>query len=72
MDGNLELALAGYNGGPNRILRKWREAGGRDDDLDLFLERLDISESQAYVKRILVLSDSYRQLYPAYAQKQSS
>jgi soluble lytic murein transglycosylase len=72
MDGNLELALAGYNGGPNRILRKWREAGGRDDELDLFLERLDISESQAYVKRILVLSDSYRQLYPAYAAKQSS
>jgi len=67
MDGNVELALAGYNGGPNRILRKWREAGSRDDELDLFLERLDISESQAYVKRILVLSDSYRQLYPAYS-----
>jgi soluble lytic murein transglycosylase-like protein len=72
MDGNVELALAGYNGGPNRILRKWREAGGRDDELDLFLEKLDISESQAYVKRILVLSDSYRQLYPAYAGKQTS
>jgi soluble lytic murein transglycosylase len=67
MDGNVELALAGYNGGPNRILRKWRESGQREDQLDLFLERLDISESQAYVKRILVLSDSYRQLYPAYA-----
>jgi len=72
MDGNVELALAGYNGGPNRILRKWREAGSRDDQLDLFLEKLDISESQAYVKRILVLSDSYRQLYPAYAGKQTS
>jgi len=67
MDGNVELALAGYNGGPNRILRLWREAGERDDQLDLFLEQLDISESQAYVKRILVLSDSYRQLYPRYA-----
>ena len=67
MDGNVELALAGYNGGPNRILRLWRESGGRDDQLDLFLENLDISESQAYVKRILVLSDSYRQLYPRYA-----
>ncbi|HXT22962.1 MAG TPA: transglycosylase SLT domain-containing protein, partial [Thermoanaerobaculia bacterium] len=72
MDGNVELALAGYNGGPNRILRKWREAGGKEEDLDLFLERLDISESQAYVKRILVLADSYRQLYPEYAGKQSS
>jgi soluble lytic murein transglycosylase-like protein len=67
MDGNVELALAGYNGGPNRIKRLWKESGGRDDQLDLFLERLDISESQAYVKRILVLSDSYRQLYPGYA-----
>ena len=26
-DGNVELALAGYNGGPNRIRRLWREAG---------------------------------------------
>jgi soluble lytic murein transglycosylase len=67
MDGNVELALAGYNGGPNRIKRLWKESGAREDQLDLFLERLDISESQAYVKRILVLSDSYRQLYPGYA-----
>jgi soluble lytic murein transglycosylase-like protein len=66
-DGNVELALAGYNGGPNRIRRLWQEAGGdAEGELDLFLEQLDISESQAYVKRILVLSDSYRQLYPAY------
>lgn len=72
MDGNVELALAGYNGGPNRILRKWRESGGKEEDLDLFLERLDISESKTYVKRILVLADSYRQLYPEYAGKQSS
>jgi len=66
MDGNVPLALAGYNGGPNRILRLWKQAGGKEDELDLFLERLDISESQAYVKRILVLSDSYRKLYPEY------
>ena len=66
--GNVELALAGYNGGPNRIQRLWNEAGGNEEKLDLFLEQLDISESQAYVKRILVLSDSYRQLYPAYGE----
>ncbi len=62
-DGNVELALAGYNGGPYRIKRLWREAGG-DRELDRFLEGLDIEESKVYVKRILVLSDSYRQLYP--------
>jgi soluble lytic murein transglycosylase len=59
-DGNLELALAGYNGGPGRIRRLWNAAGHRD--LDLFLEQLPIEESKTYVKRVLVLADSYRQL----------
>jgi soluble lytic murein transglycosylase-like protein len=61
-DENLELSLAGYNGGPYRIKRLWNEAGNRE--LDRFLEGLNIEESKTYVKRILVLSDSYRQLYP--------
>ncbi len=60
--GNLELALAGYNGGPYRIKRLWHEAGS--SDLDRFLEGLSIEESKVYVKRILVLSDSYGRLYP--------
>ena len=60
-DGNVELALAGYNGGPYRIKRLWREWGG--SEMDRFLESLNIEESKTYVKRILVLSDSYRQLY---------
>lgn len=58
---HLDLALAGYNGGPYRIKRLWREAGHRD--VDRFLEGLQVTESRIYVKRILVLSDSYRQLY---------
>jgi soluble lytic murein transglycosylase-like protein len=63
-DGNVELALAGYNGGPNRIRRLWIEAGRPEArDLDLFVETLVIRESQDYVKRILVLADSYRQIY---------
>jgi soluble lytic murein transglycosylase-like protein len=61
-DDNVELALAGYNGGPYRIKRLWRENG--TGELDRFLEGLTIEESKTYVKRILVLSDSYRQLYP--------
>ncbi len=61
-DGNVELALAGYNGGPNRIRRLWKEAGP-NPELDYFLETLKVSESQDYVKRILLLADSYRQLY---------
>jgi len=61
-DDNLELALAGYNGGPFRIKRLWHQSGS--GEVDRFLEGLDIEESKTYVKRILVLSDSYRQLYP--------
>lgn len=63
-DGNIELALAGYNGGPTRILRMWNEAGPTPE-LDDFVENLYLDESRDYVKRILVLADSYRQLYPA-------
>jgi soluble lytic murein transglycosylase len=59
---NLELSLAGYNGGPYRIKRLWQESGG--SEIDRFLEDLGLEESKTYVKRILVLSDSYRQLYP--------
>jgi soluble lytic murein transglycosylase len=62
-DGNVELSLASYNGGPNRIRRLWREQGA-DARLDDFFETLNIDESRNYVKRILVLADSYRQLYP--------
>ncbi len=61
-DGNVELAVAGYNGGPNRIRRLWDESPG--GELDDFVENLGLDESRDYVKRILVLADSYRQLYP--------
>jgi soluble lytic murein transglycosylase len=63
-DGNVELALASYNGGPNRIKRLWQESGPQVR-LDDFLETLKLDESRNYVKRILVLADSYRQLYPS-------
>lgn len=61
-DGNVELAVAGYNGGPNRIRRLWNEAP--EAELDDFVENLGLDESRDYVKRVLVLADSYRQLYP--------
>jgi soluble lytic murein transglycosylase len=62
-DGKVELALAGYNGGPGRIARLWR-AAGPTPELDRFLEGLTVSESKNYVKRILVLAATYRSLYP--------
>jgi soluble lytic murein transglycosylase len=61
-DGEVELALAGYNSGPYRIRRLWAEAKRRE--LDSFIEDLQIEEPKIYVKRILLLSDSYSRLYP--------
>ena len=62
-DGDLELALAGYNAGPYRI-RKLVGRAGQDLEPDAFLEGLGIEESKTYVKRVVLFSNSYRQLYP--------
>ena len=61
-DGNVELALAGYNGGPYRIKRLWRQAGA-DPELDRFIDGLSLDETKTYVKRIVLFSNSYRHLY---------
>ena len=61
-DGNHELALAGYNGGPYRIKKLWRRAG-TNAELDRFVEGLSLEETKTYVKRILLFEDSYHRLY---------
>lgn len=61
-DGNQELALAGYNGGPYRIKKLWRRAGSQPE-LDRFVEGLTLEETKTYVKRILLFEDSYQRLY---------
>ena len=60
--GDEVLALAGYNAGPYRIKRLWRQAGS-NAEIDQFLEQLSFSETRNYVKRVLLYSDSYRLLY---------
>ncbi|MDH3253502.1 MAG: lytic transglycosylase domain-containing protein [Acidobacteriota bacterium] len=61
-EGDEVLALAGYNAGPYRIKRLWREAGN-GAEIDHFLEQLSLEETRTYVKRVLLYSDSYRRLY---------
>ena len=60
-DGNEELALAGYNGGPYRIKRMWRSEGSAAQ-LDRFVEGLGMSETTRYVKRIVLFRDTYDRL----------
>ena len=59
--GNEELALAGYNGGPYRIKRLWRDEGSAAE-LDRFLEGLELPETRRYVKRIVLFRDTYDRL----------
>lgn len=61
-DGNQVLALAGYNGGPYRIKKLWRQAGS-SPELDRFVDGLYLEETKTYVKRILLFEDSYKRLY---------
>jgi soluble lytic murein transglycosylase len=64
-DGDVELALAGSNSGPYRLRRLWKEA--RQREVDTFIEDLQLEEPKTYVRRILLLSDSYARLYPELA-----
>ncbi len=64
-DGDVELALAAYNSGPYRLRRLWKE--GRHREVDTFIEDLQLEEPKTYVRRILLLSDSYSRLYPELA-----
>jgi soluble lytic murein transglycosylase len=62
-DGEIELALAGYNAGPYRIRKLVRNAGSTIE-LDRFMEGLPIEESKTYVRRVVLFSNSYASLYP--------
>ena len=61
--GNVVLALAGYNAGPTRASR-WREqwSGVPTDE---FIERMPLDETRSYVKLILRNLMMYERLYKA-------
>lgn len=50
-NGNLILAVAGYNGGPHNA-KKWN-AQNSDDGFDMFIEDIGFSETRKYVKKVL-------------------
>ena len=60
-DGNVSLAVAGYNGGPVRI-KKWTKKYP-DFDLDEFVEDIPITETRNYVKKVMKSFYGYQRTY---------
>lgn len=61
-NGNVSLALAGYNGGPVRV-EKWRKKY-KKLDIDEFVEDIPITETRNYVKKVLKSYYGYKRTYP--------
>jgi soluble lytic murein transglycosylase len=59
--GGAHYALAGYNAGPERVVRWKSERPGFSQDE--FIDDIPFPETQNYVKRILGTADDYRRLY---------
>ena len=62
-EGDLVVALSAYNGGPGSAAR-WRGALPSYDP-DLYIERIDFSETRRYVQLVLEHYARYLALYPA-------
>jgi soluble lytic murein transglycosylase len=58
--GRIDVALAGYNGGPFNA-KRWLALAG--DDRDMFLEKITFEETHLYVRRITEHLAVYRALY---------
>jgi soluble lytic murein transglycosylase len=67
----LQLSLIAYNAGPTRA-RRWRQRPEFRIDLELFVERIPISETRTYVKNVQTQFRIYSQLYSELGSAQSA
>ncbi|HJW96277.1 MAG TPA: lytic transglycosylase domain-containing protein [Thermoanaerobaculia bacterium] len=58
--GNAQLAVASYNAGQGNVLN-WRR-GAPHKPMDEFLESMPFAETRTYVKRVTILSATYRRI----------
>jgi len=61
-DGNLELALAAYNGGHSNVT-KWLEEGAWDGEIDS-LKNIPFWETRGFVNKVISSREIYRRVYP--------
>jgi soluble lytic murein transglycosylase len=61
-DGSVYEGLAAYNGGATNAAR-WRRGAGDPPDVDRFLETIDFSETESYIRLVLENYAWYRHLY---------
>ncbi len=57
--GAIEPALAAYNAGPTRVRRWWK----RTPEAQQFTEAVPIPETYTYIRRVVFLTEAYRQVY---------
>jgi soluble lytic murein transglycosylase len=65
-DGNVFLALAGYNGGPSRVKRwvnDWYKGDMVNLDIDEFIEYIPLRETRNYVQKVMGSYYEYKRLY---------
>ncbi|HKB78303.1 MAG TPA: lytic transglycosylase domain-containing protein, partial [Thermoanaerobaculia bacterium] len=59
-DGSIPLAIAAYNAGRGNVA-KWRHAAPKKP-MDEFLESMPFAETRNYVKRVMLISSTYRRM----------
>ncbi|HVN67708.1 MAG TPA: tetratricopeptide repeat protein [Candidatus Sulfotelmatobacter sp.] len=63
---NAYLALAGYNGGPNRVnnyVKTWYNGNYQAVDIDEFVESIPVREMRLYVQKVMGSYFEYKRLY---------